>query len=237
MIDRHSLRVASSMLLGGLLLTFAVGLLHADNGKANDHVAAFTHYANSDIWTVAHLGQFVSTVVVVGGLTALFYGLGSGPPVMIWLKRFGLVIATAALATYAALQAVDGVALKQSVDTWLAAPASDAAARFGAAEAIRWVEWGLRSYFSFLLGFAFVMGGIGLVRSAALARAIGYLMALTGGAYIAQGWIIGNEGFSTNNTVPTLAGYGIWLVWAIWFQYSTSLGGKDVTTPREPAVA
>jgi hypothetical protein len=155
---------------------------------------------------------------------------------MIWLKRFGLVTATAALATYAALQAVDGVALKQSVDTWLAAPGADATARYAAAEAIRWVEWGLRSYFNFLLGLAFVMGGIGLVRSAAAPRAIGYLMALTGCAYIVQGWIIGNEGFSANNTVPTLAGYGIWLVWAIWFQYSLSRSGKDISKPRELAV-
>jgi hypothetical protein len=232
MIDRQSLRLASTMLLAGLLVTFAAGFLHADNGDANDHVDAFTHYAHSGIWTVAHLAQFVGIAVAVAGLTALFYGAGSGSRTTIWLKRFGLVAAAVSLATYAALQAVDGVGLKQSVDSLLSSPTADIDGRFAAAEAIRWVEWGLRSYFSFLFGTTFVLGGVALVATSAVPRPIGYLMASTGVAYLAQGWIIGAEGFSAATGIPTLAGYVAWLVWAIWFRTSISLTEKSRETAR-----
>jgi hypothetical protein len=36
-------------------------------------------------------------------------------------------------------------------------------------------------------------------------------------AYGIQGWVIGSQGFSNHNTVPTLAGYVSWIVWSIWF--------------------
>jgi hypothetical protein len=39
---------------------------------------------------------------------------------------------------------------------------------------------------------------------------------LSGLAYIVQGWIIGSEGFSENNTIPTLIAYGLIIVWSIW---------------------
>ena len=219
MTDRLLLRLATALLLGGLLLTFVVGAFHPDKGDANDHASAFTHYANSDAWTAVHLGQFVSMAIAIGGLIALFFALGirSGPS--LWLNRLGVVAAGVALAAYAVLQAVDGVALKQSVDAWLAASPADAPIRFASAEAIRWLEWGMRSYFSFLLGLAFVMFGLGLVRSARVPRPIGLLMALTGLAYIAQGWVVGSEGFSASNSLPTLVGYGVWLVWGIWFLF------------------
>jgi hypothetical protein len=41
-------------------------------------------------------------------------------------------------------------------------------------------------------------------------------MSLTGLADIAQGWVIGSEGFSVNNAIPTLSGYLLWLVWSLW---------------------
>jgi hypothetical protein len=41
-------------------------------------------------------------------------------------------------------------------------------------------------------------------------------MSLTGLADIARGWVIGSEGFSANNAIPTLSGYLLWLVWSLW---------------------
>lgn len=233
MTDRRLLRLATTLLLGGLLLTFLVGAFHSDKGDPNDHVSAFTHYASSDAWTAVHLGQFVSMSIAIGGLIVLFFALGvrSGPS--LWLNRLGVVAAVVALAAYAVLQAVDGVALKQSVDAWLAAPPSDAPARFATAEAIRWLEWGMRSYFSFMLGLAFAMFGVGLVRSARVPRPIGLLMAVTGLAYITQGWVVGSEGFSESNSMPTLAGYGLWLVWGIWFQVLAWQPAKAVNSTEK----
>jgi hypothetical protein len=45
-----------------------------------------------------------------------------------------------------------------------------------------------------------------IVSTGRIPRPIGYLMGVSGLAYIAQGWIIGSEGFSANNTLPTLIG-------------------------------
>ena len=50
------------------------------------------------------------------------------------------------LALYGVVMAVDGVALKQAVNAWASAPVAEKAARFASAEAIRWIEWGARSY-------------------------------------------------------------------------------------------
>jgi len=52
---------------------------------------------------------------------------------------------------------VDGVALKQAVDAWASAPEVEKSVRFASAEAIRWLEWGVRSYQSFMLGVTFLL--------------------------------------------------------------------------------
>jgi hypothetical protein len=41
-------------------------------------------------------------------------------------------------------------------------------------------------------------------------------MGLSGLAYVAQGWVIGAEGFSAANTVPTLSGIVLTAVWSVW---------------------
>jgi hypothetical protein len=64
--------------------------------------------------------------------------------------RFGAVSAVVTLALYGVLQAADGVAPKHAVDAWVSAPDPEKAGRFASAEAIRWLEWGLRSYQSFM---------------------------------------------------------------------------------------
>jgi len=79
-------------------------------------------------------------------LLVLFFALNVQTGVAGWAGRFGAVAAVVTLALYGVLQAVDGVALKQAVDAWASAPEVEKAARFASAEAIRWLEWGVRSY-------------------------------------------------------------------------------------------
>jgi hypothetical protein len=52
--------------------------------------------------------------------------------------------------------------------------------------------------------------------TARLPKALGYLMGLTGLAYIVQGWVVGTEGFPETNTLAILAGYVLTLAWSIW---------------------
>ena len=120
-----------------------------------------------------------------------------------------------ALGLYGVLQAVDGVALKQAVDAWASAPEADKAAGFASAEAIRWLEWGARSYQSFMFGLTLLLLGSAVALTASLPKALGYLMGLSGLPYIVQGWVVGSEGFLATNTFAILAGYVLILAWII----------------------
>ena len=192
-------------------------MLHPGQARPNDHAAAFAEYASSSPWTLVHLGQFAGMAALLAGVIALFVALNvrSGGPG--WFALFGLVAAVVALALYAVLQAVDGVALKQAVDAWATAPDTEKAARFAGAETVRWLEWAVRSYQSYLLGAALILFGVVIAWTGQISRALGYLMALSGLAYLVQGWILGTSGFSDANSVPTLAGIVLTVVTAVYF--------------------
>jgi hypothetical protein len=114
------------------------------------------------------------------------------------------------------LQAVDGVALKAAADAWLTAPAADQAARLAATEAVRWLEWAVRSYQRTMLGITLILESAQIVMTMRIPRPIGFVMALAGFAYIAQGVVVGAEGFSSNETIPELAAFVFDLAWMIW---------------------
>ena len=52
------------------------------------------------------------------------------------------------------------------------------------AEAIRWLEWGMRSYQNFALGLALLLFAAAVVRTAWVPRPIAYLMGLSGLTYL-----------------------------------------------------
>jgi hypothetical protein len=215
MIDRTSLRLSGTLLLVGQLLYIVVTLLHA-GGPANNHRVVFAGYARSASWTAVHLGQFVSVAALIAGLLILYFALDVSSGSSMWVARLGAVSAALALGLYGVLQAVDGVALKQAVEAWVSAPETDKAARFASAETIRWLEWGTRSYQSFMFGLTLILLGSAAALTVRLPRPVGYLMVLSGLAYVVQGWVLGVEGFSTTNTFAILAGYVLMLAWIAW---------------------
>jgi hypothetical protein len=188
---------------------------HAD-GDANNHRAVFAEYASSGIWTAVHVGQFAGMAILLAGLLALFFALDVQNESAAWAGRFGAASTVATLALYAVLQAVDGVALKQSVNAWASAPESEKAVRFASAEAIRWLEWGGRSYQDFALGLALLLFGAAVVRTAWVPRRIAYLMGLSGLTYVGQGWAVGSEGFSRTETIAIVLAFVLDLAWMIW---------------------
>lgn len=211
------LRLAAVLILAGVVVTAVAGLLHPEGADANDHPAIFAVYAASRSWTAVHLGQFVGMAMIVFGLVALSVALDPPPGAGRWLSRMGVVAAGSALALYAVLQAVDGVALKQAVDAWASAGEAERTVRFAGAETVRWLEWAVRSYQSFLFGLALILiGGSIAVTAGRVPRPVGYLMALSGLCYLAQGWIIGTRGFSRANQLPTLLGIVLVLAWSLW---------------------
>jgi hypothetical protein len=214
MADHKLLRLSATLLLIGVVVGFVLIFLHPPG--ANDHQAAFTAYANSSSWAAIHLGQFVGTAVAIAGLLVLFFALGVSQGTPRWLGLFGAIAAGVTLALAGVRYAVDGVALKQAVDAWVSAPAAQQAARFASAEAIRWLEWGITSYQDFMFGLALVLFAIVIVWTARVPRPIGYLMGLSGLAFLVGGWLLGTEGFSATETVPDLIWQISLLVWIIW---------------------
>ena len=215
--ERNPLRLAAVLVLAGVLVTAVAGFLHPEGADANDHQVIFAVYAASHSWTAVHLGQFVGMVIIIFGLGALFFALDPPGGPALWLGRMGLLTAGAALALYAVLQAVDGVGLKQAVNAWASAGTSDKAVRFASAETVRWLEWAVRSYQSYVFGLSLILFGAAIaVVAGRVPRPIGYLMALSGLCYLAQGWIIGTSGFSSANQIPTLLGIILVVAWSVW---------------------
>ncbi len=212
---RSSLRLAAALLLVGQLLYIVITQFHAD-GPANDHAVVFAEYARSENWTAVHVGQFAAMAILLAGLFALYFVLNVQDGPAIWAGRFGAASTVAALALYSALQAVDGVANKQADVAWVNAPDAEQAARFASAEAIRWIEWGLRSYQDFALGLALLLFAVAIARTTWIPQPIAYLMGLAGLVYLTQGWVVGVEGFSQTMSIAIVLSWVLDVAWMIW---------------------
>jgi len=213
--DRSSLRLSATLLLVGQLLYVVVTLLHT-GGEANNHHAIFAAYADSAAWTAVHAAQFMCMGIFLGGLFALFFALDAPAGTAGWAARFGAASTLVTFALCGGVLAVDGVALKQAVNAWANAPEAEKAARFATAEAIRWLEWGMRSYQNFALGLAVLLFAAAVVRTARMPRPIALLMGLSGVTYLVQGWTAGSEGFSPAHTFAIVLAEVLNLVWMIW---------------------
>ena len=214
MANYKLLRLSATLLFIGEVLSAVLQFPHPGGGPT--YKATFANYAASGNWAAIHLGQFVGEAVFLAGLLVLFFALNVSEGTPRWLGFFGAISAGVALALAGVLYPVDGVALKQAVDAWVSAPAAEQAARFASAEAIRWLEWGITSYQDFMLGLALVLFALVIVWTARVPRPIGYLMGVSGLAFIVLGWLVGTEGFTSANTVPTYVGHGLNDVWMIW---------------------
>ncbi|TPO13735.1 hypothetical protein [Mesorhizobium sp. B1-1-5] len=212
---RPTLRLSAWLLLVGQTLYVIITLFHT-GGDANNHPVIFQSYAASGAWTVVHIAQFGCTAVMLAGLLALFFGLDVEDEIAKWAGRFAAALTVVTFALYGVVLAVDGVALKQAVVAWVNAPETEKAARFAVAEAVRWLEWGTRSYEAFALGLAMVLFAIMVALSAKIPRPIAYLMALSGLTYWVQGWTAGSEGFSPTHVIGIEAAEVFNVIWAGW---------------------
>jgi hypothetical protein len=209
------LRLSATLLLLGQILYVLVTLVHT-GGPANDHPVIFAAYASSSSWAAVHVAQFACMAALIAGLVTLAFALELQGGTASLVGRLGAASAVVALALEGALQAVDGVANKQADVAWVSAAEAEKAARFASAEAIRWIEWGMRSYQAFALGLAFLLFAAAIVRVGWVPRPIGYLMGLSGLVWLAQGWVVGTEGFSPMMSNAIILGEVVNVVWMIW---------------------
>ena len=190
----RALTLSGALLLVGLVVNAIQRMLLHPTGAEDDHEAIFTEYAESDVWVATHLAEFVLVLVALAGLLVLCRALRPETPYLALLAA-SAIIATSA--TWAVLQGVDGVTLKQSVDAWAAASGTEEATRFADAETVRWIEWGLQSYFRVLLGLAFLLLGAAAVVSRLVPTWLGVLLVVAGLLSLAVGISVGYAGLES----------------------------------------
>jgi hypothetical protein len=193
--ERTLLRFGGGLLVGGFLLTVLATHEHPA-GDDDNHLVIFTKYAGSHFWVAVHLVQFAGVLIALGGFLVLYRVLQVRGEIPV-LAGFALGAAIASAATWAVLQAVDGVALKQAVDAWTAASGPQKAVRFADAETVRWTEWGINCYFRVLFGLTMVLFGAGIARTGIVARWLGWIAVLGGALYMATGIAVGYAGFES----------------------------------------
>ncbi len=192
--ERRALTLSGALLLVGFVVNAIQRMIWHPTGAEDDHEAIFREYAGSDAWEATHLAEFVLILVALAGLLVLCRALRPEAPYLALLATGALV---ASGATWAALQGVDGVTLKQAVDAWDAASGREKATRSGDAETVRWIEWGLQSYFRVVLGVAFLLLGAAAVVSRLVPSWLGALLVVGGLLSLAIGISVAYAGLES----------------------------------------
>jgi hypothetical protein len=157
MLSRTETRIGAACAVVGSI-TLSIGtLLHPMQADPNRPVEAFAEYAASRLWVASHLAQLGGLALIVTALLLLARQLELRHQTS-W-ARVTAAGAVTSLAIAAALQAVDGIALKFMVDVWVDAPATQKDMIFHAAFAVREVEVGLASMLSLLFGLTAALYG------------------------------------------------------------------------------
>jgi hypothetical protein len=209
-----------------LLRMAAVAIPNAD---PNDSAAAFHEYAASNTWTIVHIGQFFAALLVALALVTLARSLMRQGGVAGALAVIGGVTAILVAAIFAVQMAVDGVALKATIDTWThATQAGDKASAYQVAEGMRALEKGLSGFFHLANGTTLLALGLAIAFGRSYPRWLGWVGAVSGLGFLAGGIVAAHTGFSPlAGTVllgPTLLG-AIFLIGAavcMWRRSSTA---------------
>jgi hypothetical protein len=215
-------RIAAVCAFAGAALLALGTVLHPGDADPNNAAAAVAEYAASRQWIAIHLIQFAGVAAMIAALLMLGRQLEAGA-----LPRLATGGAVASLALAAALQAVDGIALKAMVDAWAAAPAAEKNAAFRAAFAVRQIEIGFASLSSLVFGATAVLFGAALLNARAFPAWLGWLGIAAGSGMAAAGLAIAYTGFSDLEMLILMPASVLLLAWMV---------GMGVILWRRPAM-
>lgn len=211
--DEHLSRVGGIAAILGVVVLVAATLLHPMDAHPGDVPAAFAEYALDRYWVVSHLGQLLGVLLMAAGLVALSWKLRAGRAGA-WALLAGLT-AVASMSLAAALQAVDGVALKFMVDRWSSASPEAQVVVFEAAFAVRQIEIGLASLLGILFGLTVLLYGVAILLSSAGGAWLGVFGVLAGVATLASGIVQAHAGFSDIAMTTSMPGTLLVLLWSV----------------------
>ncbi|NJM28357.1 MAG: hypothetical protein HC856_09365 [Pseudanabaena sp. RU_4_16] len=197
----------------GSFLMFVSTLLHPSQSDPNIPLNAFAEYSANSIWVWSHLGQFAGVVGL--GMSLVAFAATFEPGRAAAWARLGLVGTVAVIALAAALQAVDGVALKVMVDRWAIATGETRTIVFEAAFAVRQIEIGLASLLSILTGFTLTIFGFAILLSTRYPIWLGWIGLVNGLGTVGAGAAQASTGFSDLSMILSMSTSVVLLVWAI----------------------
>jgi len=174
--QRPVLILGSVSFIAGAIIMILSTMIHPSGEDPFNHPLVLAEYAHSELWVGIHIGQFVGTMMVfVGGFVAIYRLLANSESSVISLLAWlGLSLTIITASTFAILQAVDGVALKFAVDSWMASPEEEEKDLiFRVAEGIRWTEYGVNSVFRLLQGTVAIIFGLAIAKNLLVNRWIG----------------------------------------------------------------
>jgi hypothetical protein len=201
------------MAISGALFLLIGTILHPMSADPNVPLAAFTEYAADHNWVASHLMQLCGIGLMVVALVFLSQKLAEGPAKAVAV--LGAIGAMAGLAVAAALQAVDGIALKAMVNIWSNAPEREKEMLFYSAFAVRQIEIGLASIMSLLLGITVVVYGTALLIDPSFPRWLGFLAILGGIPTAIAGIVMAYTGFSELAMAINMPSSSLLLCWMI----------------------
>jgi hypothetical protein len=203
-------RLASVLAIAGPVIAIVVGRFHG--GTDPQHLlSVLPEYAANPYWMAVHLGQFLGLLLIVSALLLVLDDLRqeSASP----LATLGAAAAIVAASSYAANQAMDGVAIQFVAHLVVEAPAQERAMALSIAEAVRHVEQGLSGMTAINLGIALALLGGAIISSGALASWLGWTAALVGVVQMVTGTSIYFLGFS-QHVLAFWAGVSL-LIWML----------------------
>jgi hypothetical protein len=227
MVNRTANRTGATCAIGGAVLLLTGTALHPMDADPNDAIAAFTEYAADRWWVASHLMQLAGMTLMVAALLILARQLEAASG-SVW-SRLAAGGAVVSLAVAAALQAVDGIALKAMVESWAAASSTYKEMAFHAALAVRQVEVGLASVSSLLFGLTAGVYGIALLADHTYPKWMGGLAIVGGVPTMVAGMAIAYTGFSGTAMAINMPASSLLLGWMfaigvfMWRQGTASL--------------
>ena len=206
-------RLGSVSAFAGAIVLLVSTWLHPMSRDPNNAPEAFAEYAADSFYVWTHLGQFAGFALLGAALVALRATFEPGRA-SAW-ARIGLAGTIVGVAIAAALQAVDGVALKVTVDRWAAATGDARAVIYEAALAVRQIEIGLASLLSITTGLTLIAFSFAMLVGARYPRWLGAIALLDGLGMVAAGAAQAATGFSALAMTLSMAASSVLLIWII----------------------
>ena len=170
-MERTERSVAAMCAIAGSLLLLTGTYLHPVPADPNDAVQALAAYARDRFWVPSDLMQLVGAILALASLLIVARQL-QRRTATVW-SHLASAGAIASIALTAALQAVDGIALRVMVQNWATAAITQKPIAFQSAFAVRQLEIGLASVLSILLGATATLYGVALARQSHVSPVVG----------------------------------------------------------------